>query len=288
MRTIISLPVRCLPFLIALAALTAAPAYTPTRAELAQMRGKLADLDHTLSQLRVRRADDALVADVEIYRKAAAYILRFPSEFYTAAYAKNTLAALDTGLVRGKELLAGAPSWPARKGRLARAYRSRVDGSVQPYGMAIPDSYDAAPPTRLDVVLHGRGNTLNEVSFLAAHDSSKLIPREQNYLQLDVFGRGNNAYRWSGETDVFEAIDSVRRRYKIDPDRIVLRGFSMGGAGAWHIGLHYPADWAAFEAGAGFTETKHYAHRENLPPYQDATLHIYDAVDYALNAFDVP
>ncbi|MGH9666601.1 MAG: hypothetical protein ACRD9L_19425, partial [Bryobacteraceae bacterium] len=38
----------------------------------------------------------------------------------------------------------------------------------------------------------------------------------------------------------------------------------------------------------GFTETKHYAHRQNLPPYQDAALHIYDAVDYALNAFDVP
>ncbi|HLJ16060.1 MAG TPA: prolyl oligopeptidase family serine peptidase [Bryobacteraceae bacterium] len=274
--------------LLAAAALTAAPAYTPTQSEIDQIRTKLADLNKTIDQLHSRHADEALAADVEVYKKAADYILRFRDEFYTQAYVNNTLSALHTGIARGKELLAGSPSWPAAKGRLVRAYRSRVDGSIQPYGMIVPESYDDARPMRLDVILHGRGATLNEVSFIAAHDSQKPIPREQNYLQLEVFGRGNNAYRWSGETDVFEAIDSVRARYKIDPNRIVLRGFSMGGAGAWHLGLHYPSDWAAVEAGAGFTETKHYAHRENLPPYQEATLHIYDAVDYALNVFDVP
>ena len=67
------------------------------------------------------------------------------------------------------------------------------------------------------------------------------------------------AYRWAGETDVFEAIESVRKRYNIDPKRIALRGFSMGGGGAWHLGLHYPDQWAVVEAGAGFVETKVHA-----------------------------
>jgi predicted peptidase len=40
--------------------------------------------------------------------------------------------------------------------------------------------------------------------------------------------------------DVFEAITAVRRRYNIDPTRILLRRFSMGGEGAWHIALHHP------------------------------------------------
>ena len=64
------------------------------------------------------------------------------------------------------------------------------------------------------------------------------------------------------------------KRYKIDPRRIVLRGFSMGGAGAWHLGLHYPDRWAAVEAGAGFTETKRYAKQDNLPAYQDPAAHL--------------
>ena len=136
-----------------------------------------------------------------------------------------------------------------------RGYRSAVDGSVQPYGLIIPESYDGSRPVRLDLVLHGRGATLNEVSFIAAHESATPLPAAQDFIQLEVFGRGNNAYRWAGEADVFEALDSVEKRYRIDPARIVLRGFSMGGAGTWHIGLHHPARWVAMEAGAGFTET---------------------------------
>ncbi|MGH9674520.1 MAG: hypothetical protein ACRD44_15175 [Bryobacteraceae bacterium] len=62
----------------------------------------------------------------------------------------------------------------------------------------------------------------------------------------------------------------------------------MGGAGAWHIGLHYPSEWAAVEAGAGFTETRRYARRDNAPEHEQRAWRIYDAVDYAANAFNVP
>src|SRR5258708_13497404 len=46
--------------------------------------------------------------------------------------------------------------------------------------------------------------------------------------------------------------------------------------------------WGVSEAGAGLTERIKYAKLENLPPYQQAALHIYDAMDYAVNAFDAP
>ncbi len=62
----------------------------------------------------------------------------------------------------------------------------------------------------------------------------------------------------------------------------------MGGAGAWHLGLHYPDHWAAIEAGAGFNETINYARLTNLPAHQMQALHIYDAVDYSLNVFQLP
>ena len=44
----------------------------------------------------------------------------------------------------------------------------------------------------------------------------------------------------------------------IDPDKVVLRGFSMGGAGTWHIGLHRPDRWCVIGPGAGFTRTHGY------------------------------
>jgi hypothetical protein len=76
----------------------------------------------------------------------------------------------------------------------------------------------------------------------------------------------------------------------IDTKRVVLRGFSMGGAGTWHLGLHYPDRWCVLGPGAGFTTTHGYVKNlpEALPDYQEKCLHIYDAVDYAENAFNVP
>jgi hypothetical protein len=71
---------------------------------------------------------------------------------------------------------------------------------------------------------------------------------------------------------------------------VVLRGFSMGGAGTWHLGLHRPDRWCVLGPGAGFTTTHGYIKDlpDPLPPYQEPCLHIYDAVDYAENAFNVP
>jgi len=200
---------------------------------------------------------------------------------------RDTLAELDTGIARAKELAAGETPWANSKGRIVRAYRSKVDGSLQPYGLIIPESYNGRP-VRLDVWLHGMNRSENEVSFIRKHQANGPVPAEQQYIQLDVFGRNNVAYRWAGETDVFEALRAVEQQYHIDPKRVMLRGFSMGGAGVWHLGLQHPDEWAAFEAGAGFTETKIYAKKKDLPPYQEAALHYYDAVDYALNGTDVP
>lgn len=266
-----------------LLAATAWAASPPTAAEREQITAKLGLLTHAIDEMRAKHVDDARIADVEIYQKAAAWALRFEDEFFTPEYVPNALRELDEGLARAAD---ASFSWESKKGRLVRGYRSKVDGSVQPYALIVPESYDGSKPVRLDLVLHGRGAQLTEVSFLAAHEGDK--PVAQDYITLEVFGRGNNAYRWAGETDVFEALDSVKSRYRIDEKKIVLRGFSMGGAGAWHLGLHYPDKWAAVEAGAGFTETKKYAKLGPMLGYQEAMLRIYDAVDYAANALMVP
>jgi pimeloyl-ACP methyl ester carboxylesterase len=261
----------------------AAAPYVLTPEEKRQIEAKLGEL----SGLTQKLESNPLYADVAIYRKAGEFILRHPEEFANAGYVKDTVSALDKGIARAKELATGSHSWTTAKGRLVRAYVSTVDGSVQPYGLIIPESYNGEP-VRLDIWMHGTNRTLNEVAFIKQHETATPVPGEQKYIQMDVYGRSNVSYRWAGETDVFEALRSVEERYKIDPQRIALRGFSMGGAGAWHLGLHHPDEWAAMEAGAGYTETKIYANKGPLPPYQEAALHYYDAVDYSLNGTDFP
>ncbi|HEY1859964.1 MAG TPA: prolyl oligopeptidase family serine peptidase [Gemmataceae bacterium] len=275
------------------------PVVTPSEAALKEIAERSDRLDRKLASVRRQGVNDALRVDAEIYLKAAQWIRRH-NEFYDKDSAAWTLDALDRGLLRASQLAQGETPWLQEMGHaVVRAYRSRIDNSVQPFAVTFPADYgkDFARKWRVDVVLHGRDTSLTEVKFLHQHDGDKPAPKEQDFIQIDIFGRGNNAYRWAGETDVNEAIDAflaaeraVGRAMLIDPQRFVLRGFSMGGAGTWHLGLHQPARWAVIGPGAGFTTTRGYwdGLPEKLPPAVEACLHIYDAVDYADNAFNVP
>jgi len=174
-----------------------------------------------------------------------------------------------------------------------RSFRSRIDGSVQPYGLVVPPAPAGSAPYRLDIWFHGRGETLSEVNFLAGRlkDPGQFTP--PGAIVLHVYNRYCNAARFAGETDVFEAIDHVKRFYPIDPDRVVVRGFSMGGASCWGFATHHAWMWAAAAPGAGFSETADFLkvfQNETLrpPPWEQTLWRLYDATEHAANLFNVP
>jgi hypothetical protein len=99
----------------------------------------------------------------------------------------------------------------------------------------------------------------------------------------------NNAMHWAGEADVFEAIRDVQARYKIDPRKIVLKGFSMGSAGSWHLGMHFPSYWASLESGSGSSRSRKAANPTMVPAYQRPMLTIFDnIVDWSVNLYNLP
>lgn len=206
---------------------------------------------------------------------------------------------------RADALAAGHAPWAQRRGRVARGFVSAVDGSTQPYGVVIPASYDPAKPIRLDVVLHGssgdRAKGIAELRFLSSFDTGDTGGNDKapdvDYIELHPLGRlGENAYRFEGETDVDEAIQSVCRNYNIDRARIVLRGSSLGGVGTWQLGLKRPDRYVAIGPTAGPVDTyvfasapwKHFVRLAPLTPWQKVMLHEVDAIDYAANAGMVP
>jgi predicted esterase len=270
----------------------------PEPATIRTIGERMNRLKEVLTELRGKGVGDPALADIEVFLKAGQWIVRH-NEFYRKSYGQDTIKVLDDGLLRASQQARGETPWLQQRGQqVIRAYRSAVDKSVQPYIVSLPAEYGRDPKRRwrLDVVLHGRNRNLTEVSFIRQHQG-KPLPKDQDWVQIDVYGRGNNAYRWAGETDVYEAIrhflaveQLLGRGHLIDLRRVVLRGFSMGGAGTWHLGLHRPDQWCVLGPGAGFTRTHGYAKKlpDKLPAYQEACLHIYDAVDYAANVFDVP
>src|SRR5260221_243022 len=117
-----------------------------------------------------------------------------------------------------------------------------------------------------------------------AADRAAFTPRDA--IVLHLYGRYCNANKLAGEVDLFEALGAVKRQYAIDENRIVIRGFSMGGAAAWHFAVHYAGDWAAAAPGAGFSETPRFLkvfQKEIVQPswWEEKLWHLYDADDYA-------
>jgi pimeloyl-ACP methyl ester carboxylesterase len=271
----------------------------PDKSTLDQIAERTTRLARAVETMQRQGVRDPTLADSQVFLKAAQWIVRH-REFYHDRSGDWTLQVLDAGLLRSQQALRGDSPWyfpgttPA-----VRGYRSRIDGSVQPYSVTYPADYGKDPKSRwrLDVVLHGRDNTLTEVKFIQQRLAAKPAPSGTQFVQLDIFGRCNNAYRWAGETDVFEAIDAfvaserlLGRGELLDPSRVVLRGFSMGGAGTWHLGLHRPDRWCVIGPGAGFSTTRGYWKElpAELPAHVESCLKIYDALEYAENAAMVP
>lgn len=234
---------------------------------------------------------DAL-PDVEIYYNAVHYALKY-NEFFKPDEILKARRLLQEGRERAKALEAGETPWTRAAGLVVRGYVSKIDGSVQPYGLVVPTSVttDPARPRRLDIWFHGRGETLSEVNFLTDREHSPGEFTPPDTIVLHPYGRYCNANRFAGEVDTFEALDSVRKHYVVDENRILVRGFSMGGAACWTFATHHAGLWAGAAPGAGFSETSGFLHISDLnsvPWYQRKLWHWYDSTDYALNLFDCP
>jgi pimeloyl-ACP methyl ester carboxylesterase len=265
------------------------------RTELTEGAAKLAkEIELLRSELKSKPALLGLLPDVEVYHKAVDWALRY-DEFFKTNETQAARALLVLGTDRAQSLRDGFAPWLAATGLVVRGYVSKIDGSVQPYGLVVPASYRPNVPHRhrLDFWFHGRGETLTELDFINGRQRSPGEFTPANAFVLHSYGRYCNGNKFAGEIDAFEALEHVRRHYPIDENRLVVRGFSLGGAACWHMAVHHAGLWAAAAPGAGFSETPDFLkvfQNEKLKPtwYEQKLWHLYDCTDWAVNLFHCP
>src|SRR5205809_3348634 len=88
------------------------------------------------------------LADAAIFQKGLTWALRYDREF-TEVDVALLRKAISRGQQRAEALAAGKQPWRTEPGKTALGYVSRVDGSVQPYGVIVPRAHDTERPTRL-------------------------------------------------------------------------------------------------------------------------------------------
>jgi predicted esterase len=134
----------------------------------------------------------------------------------------------------------------ARRGEFKKAYRSKVDSTLQPYQVFVPAAYDKSKTFPLVIALHGMGGDENSYLQAYAQGAFKLEAEKHGYIVACPKGRKPaSMYLGDAEKDVMDVIAEVRRDYNIDPDRIYLTGHSMGGYGTWSVAMSHPDVFAA-------------------------------------------
>ena len=252
--------------------------------ELSRLKQELVRVDSKLQKI----ADHSYLADVEIFTKAVSLAIRH-NEFYRDRDVESAHRVLEVAARRIDALNTGASPWTKQRGLVVRGYRSAIDNSAQPYGVWIAEDVDLDSPVPLYVWLHGRGDKVTDLHFIRQRQSQTGYITPPGSIVLHPFGRQCIGYKSAGEIDVLESLEAVARDYKIDRDRVALMGFSMGGAGAWHLGAHYTQKWVAVSPGAGFAETLQYNRLRagDFPSYEQKLWGVYDVPDYVRNLFNV-
>lgn len=148
------------------------------------------------------------------------------------------------------------------------SFFSSVDDTDQPYSVYIPEDFDESKSYPLVVFLHGAwsnhrlgmrrlfgvGNSQGydfikpgNVPFENDVEATRYWPefRAVGYIAAAPLARGTAGYQGIPEQDVYDMIDDLKARFRIDEDRIYLTGLSMGGGGTLWLGLTRPDIWAA-------------------------------------------
>ena len=134
----------------------------------------------------------------------------------------------------------------------------QVRGHRYQYGLYVPSTYDPSIAHPLVVCLHGAGFTGD--SYL-----KRWVPRLKNRFILVCPTMSMGSW-WTrqGEDLVLATIQTIRARYHIDPDRVLLTGMSNGGIGAWIIGMHHAPVFAGVAPMASGIDTVLYPLLDNL------------------------
>lgn len=258
--------------------------------ELESLTASIHELRQSKTQLVQR-----LLPDVEIFERAVQLALN-EDGFFEKNDPDRASKLIAEGKKRAESLKSSSAPWlglSAIQPATVRGFRSKLDGTVQPYGVVYNHSALATLPVRADVWCRGRSEKGLELQFLATRMTNTDPMPEPGVLMIHPFGRYCNANKLAGEVDTLEALEHAMSEYPIAPDRVAIRGFSMGGAAAWHLAVHYPDKWFAANPGAGFSETPQFLkvfQSEDLKPswYEQKLWQMYDCPVWVRNLRMLP
>ncbi len=135
-----------------------------------------------------------------------------------------------------------------------RTFVSAIDGSVQYFGL-VPARAGGDRRPGLILTLHG-------ASVEGIGQARVYKPKPWAHVVAPT-NRRPYGFDWEewGRLDAIEVLELATAQLDPDPRRVYLTGHSMGGHGAWHLGVTFPDRFAAIAPSAGWVSLSTYGGR---------------------------
>ncbi|WZO95860.1 family 16 glycoside hydrolase [Isosphaeraceae bacterium EP7] len=124
----------------------------------------------------------------------------------------------------------------------------KTPGGDRKYTLWVPEGYDASKAWPAILFLHGSGERGEDGVIQAQTGIGPAIAANPGrFPALVVIPQAKKTWA-AGSDDANEALaalEDVTSAFKVDPDRVVLTGLSMGGSGAWQMAASHPKKFSA-------------------------------------------
>ncbi len=150
-------------------------------------------------------------------------------------------------LKRGRPYRADAP-----RGVLARTHRTM--GADFNYSVDVPESYDSSRQSRVRILLHG-GVMMRDTNAPRAGRGGPMNVTLRGDEQIYVMPTAWRDAPWwtDAQIDNLRSIlDTLKRTYNIDENRVALSGVSDGATAAYYVAMRDTTPYASFEPLNGF------------------------------------
>jgi predicted esterase len=141
-------------------------------------------------------------------------------------------------------------------------------GTVQPYAVYVPRSYSGQHAAPLTFLLHSSNQNHNQYAATTPNFTRQAC-EQRDSICVSPLGRGpDGAYYGNAELDFWQVWHEVAGAYRLDPDRTILAGYSMGGVGSNQLAIEHPDVFArSITLAGGIGNTDSLANLRWVPTY---------------------
>jgi predicted peptidase len=122
--------------------------------------------------------------------------------------------------------------------------------------VTVPSGYNSSSAAwPLIVFLHGSGERGSDLEAVKRNGPPKLMALGGQWPVVLVSPQLEEGAAWN-PADLHALANLLKARMRIDPDRVLATGLSLGGMGVWNWAAAYPGDLAAIAPVCGYGDPK--------------------------------